>query len=95
MQLIYKSRTFDIVVNIDHNLIIATYVDPQKISYTKDEQSGQITKTIGYSDIISASIPISDSYISGEDNSKLFENNDLCFSQIFHKLCQELDNRLK
>ncbi len=95
MQFIYKSRTFDIVVNIDHNLIIATYIDPQKISYTKDEQSGQITKTMRYSDIISASIPISDNFKPGEDYSKLFENNNLCFSTIFQKLCQELDKRLK
>ena len=72
MQFIYKSMTFDVTFNIDENLIVATYINPQKIIYTKDEHTGEIIKKIGYSDIVSFTTPISDIYIKGDEISRIF-----------------------
>lgn len=95
MQFVYKAMTFDVITNIDQNLIIATYVNPQKIKITRDEQNGQITQAMKYSDIISASIPISENFKPGDDYSKLFGNNNLCFTSVIQRLCEALDKRLK
>ena len=94
MQMIYKARIYDILVDISNNKITASYLDPQKVKHFNSKESGIPVKSIAYADIFSVSIPISENYTKGEDLSRLFETADISFMAMFQKLCAKIDEKM-
>ena len=95
MQFYYKAQVYSLIIDVDHNMIIASMADPQKFRYFKNEITGETVKSISYSELSSISIPISETCKSGDSHSKLFDNNNLSISAIISKLCDKIDEQFK
>ena len=94
MQMLYKNRIFDILLDADHNLLVATYNDPEKFKTLTDPKSGKEVKSIGYADIFSVSTPISDNAAPYDKGAILFEAGGNNFALLFKNLFMKIDERL-
>ena len=96
MQFTHQSMTFDVGINIDHNLIAATYIDPKNISEFNDENTGRQIKKMKYADIFSVSLNISDIFLNKEDYTDPYDS---CYNKywntIVKKLCEQIDIRME
>lgn len=87
MKFIYKEHFYEIIVNLDANMLMASRLDNQDITaIPSSNQPGQSKGVlVNYKDLVTrtASIPLTES----------LENENISIVKIIKNLCEDLDMR--